>query len=294
MRRLTCKQGGPAPPGPLNTLATGPPTPPGPPAAAAGPLLTPSLLPFQPPGPSSVDESVELVDPAAAGKIEELEKKCRDLEARRCQIEEVLKEEVNKNEALERSAEEHKKEFDQLEELKKEKCGLQAILDEARKTEMKQDSATPSVVTLDSVKEDKLESEREKKLVGIIETLKLQVEALKSGVCREKITNDVKDELVGDDEVLEAKRQREVLEKEMTDLIWRSVEPELEQSRKRKMGWTDKKQEDAVEISRSQVKKCRVSIRKLHKAEMEKLSVQLADCKGDNTGEKRNRRIGKI
>ena len=161
---------------------------------------------------------------------------------------------------------------------------------------MNQDPRTPSVVTFVDVKEDELNSaaEREHKLGGTIEALKLQVEALKSGVNRGEMTNDVKDELVGDEKVLEVKKQREVLEKDLTDLIWRSVEPKLEQSRKRKMGSTEEKQEDAVEISRSQVKKCRVSVRKLHTAEMEKLSVQLAAYKGDNIGEKRNRRIGKI
>ena len=137
VRRLTCKQEGPAPPGPLNTLASGPPTPPGPSAPAAGPLLTPSLLPCQPPGPqvqTPVDESVGLVDHTAAAKIEELEEKCRDLERRRCQIEKALKDDVNKNEALERSAEEHKKELDQLKDLKKEKCDLQArVLSERQK-----------------------------------------------------------------------------------------------------------------------------------------------------------------
>ena len=55
------------------------------------------------------------------------DEKCRHLDARQCQIEEAMKDEVNKNESLERSAEEHKKELDQLEDLQ---CDLQARIQE--------------------------------------------------------------------------------------------------------------------------------------------------------------------
>ena len=305
VRRLTSRQGPPAPPGP-----------------APGPTLSPTPGPSPgPPGPSPGHPILlDITGADTDDKMKELEEKCRDLEVKKSQAELKLREEVEKNVEVKKAAEELKqKESLKLAELEKANADLHEMLTFAGKTDMDlfvMDSDT-MVDTPDNVPELV-----EDKSIEPTEAFEVQIAPgdpredvnVKEAIDDEKATEavevesgdhreDVNVKEAIDDEILEAKRQTQVLEEELANLFCKPQEPNLaadDEGGQVKVkrnhieetvgsllvlfgsnAEVETGKESPLEVFENPVKKCRVDIKLLQKEEMEELlrAGKLGDLK---------------